>query len=444
MAENEEIKVKDLPDVQSVQTSNEIMVLTDAVNNAVSNITIEDFETSIISADADNNLILGSDNKFYTKSYDADITNLQNLSSLDATGVAYIEDAKALETGAVGNNTTIYADILKYYHSTYGTSKFTSFLVGSPTITADGIASGFASSPTTNIKVTTVPASNNYFVTGEFKTPAVLDTTIPFSAGVTVGGSLQLLFSLRHNGNNNHIQLLVRNANATNSTIENADILMAANTSYKYKIVVNGANVSFYINNQLVGSINNFCELLPGFFILGADRGNQNPFSGTIDLKWFSINENGVLFNGNKSGTDTYTIGGNTVSIPYTLSKTGSKIADASARTNVTALYNQQGYAPYYTLDEINTDYTLPMGEIYGLTLNQSTPHIVTHYKNGVDYVDTYSNGVIEQGGTCTSGTAVVFTKAYADTNYVLTVPYSAKSATGFTPSATGDWIAKG
>ena len=307
-----------------------------------------------------------------------------SLTNLNASGIDYINNSKALETGGVGNNADIYADVQKYAHSTYDRTKFTSFLVGSPTITAEGIASGFASSPTTNIKVTTVPTSNNYFVTGEFKTPAVLDTTIPFSAGVTVSGSLQLLFSLRHNGNNNHIQLLVRNSGGTNTTIENAAITMAANTSYKYVVVVNGANVSFYINNQLVGTANDFCELLPEFFIIGADRGNQNPFSGTIDLKWFSINENGVLFNGNKTGADTYTIGGNTVSIPYTLSKTGSKIADASARANVTALYNQQGYAPYYTIDEVNADYTLPMGELYGLIRKSVLTEIAPDWDKGV------------------------------------------------------------
>ncbi len=57
--------------------------------------------------------------------------------------------------------------------------------------------------------------------------------------------------------------------------------------------------------------------------------------------------------------------------IPYTKSKTGSKIADASVRNRVADMYNQQGYAPYYTL--FDTDFTLPMGELYGMIEKSKT-----------------------------------------------------------------------
>lgn len=53
--------------------------------------------------------------------------------------------------------------------------------------------------------------------------------------------------------------------------------------------------------------------------------------------------------------------------IPYTLSKTGSKIVDVSARNRVQSLYEETGEALYYTLDEQNKNFTLPMGEIYGM-----------------------------------------------------------------------------
>lgn len=70
---------------------------------------------------------------------------------------------------------------------------------------------------------------------------------------------------------------------------------------------------------------------------------------------------------GNKTGTDTVKIGGETVEIPYILSKTGSKIVDVAYRDKVQALYNQEGKANYYTIDETNQNFTLPMGEIYGM-----------------------------------------------------------------------------
>jgi hypothetical protein len=50
----------------------------------------------------------------------------------------------------------------------------------------------------------------------------------------------------------------------------------------------------------------------------------------------------------------------------------------------------------------------------------------------------------IEQQGTTTSGTTVTFSKPFMDTNYALSIPYSAKTVTGFTAAANGDYIAEG
>ncbi len=59
--------------------------------------------------------------------------------------------------------------------------------------------------------------------------------------------------------------------------------------------------------------------------------------------------------------------------IPYTQSKTGSKIVDCVYRDRVQDMYEQYGYAPYYTLDETNKNFTLPMGEIYGMIERKSS-----------------------------------------------------------------------
>ena len=53
--------------------------------------------------------------------------------------------------------------------------------------------------------------------------------------------------------------------------------------------------------------------------------------------------------------------------IPYIKSKTGSKIVDAVYRDRVQDVYEQYGQAKYFTLDEENKNFTLPMGEIYGI-----------------------------------------------------------------------------
>ena len=81
---------------------------------------------------------------------------------------------------------------------------------------------------------------------------------------------------------------------------------------------------------------------------------------------------------GNKTGIDTVKIGGETVEIPYTLSKTGSKIVDVAYRNKVQALYNQEGKADYYTIDETNQNFTLPMGEIYGMKANSDLSNLTT------------------------------------------------------------------
>lgn len=59
--------------------------------------------------------------------------------------------------------------------------------------------------------------------------------------------------------------------------------------------------------------------------------------------------------------------------IPYVQSHSGSKIVDAEYRGFVQELYEKNGTANYFTIDETNQNFTLPMGEIYGM-LNNTAP----------------------------------------------------------------------
>lgn len=125
--------------------------------------------------------------------------------------------------------------------------------------------------------------------------------------------------------------------------------------------------------------------------------------------------------------------------IPYTLSKTGSKVVNSVYRHRVNDMASQFGHANYYTLSD--TDFTLPQVELYGLLGDK---RLVKSYYNGLTYWELYSNRRLEQGGSCESGVEYTLPKPFADANYVLTIPYSSKTATSFIPSATGDFIAKG
>ena len=74
---------------------------------------------------------------------------------------------------------------------------------------------------------------------------------------------------------------------------------------------------------------------------------------------------------------------------------------------------------------------------------------VVETYISGASWYRIYAYDTTgyrwcEQGGACTSGTAVTFLKTFVNTNFAITPTYSAKSTTGFTPSATGNWIACG
>lgn len=77
--------------------------------------------------------------------------------------------------------------------------------------------------------------------------------------------------------------------------------------------------------------------------------------------------------------------------IPYTLSKTGSKVVNAMYRPRVNDMAEQFGYANYYTLDETNSNFTLPMGEIYGYITRLET--LVTDLQSRLTALESNING---------------------------------------------------
>ena len=78
---------------------------------------------------------------------------------------------------------------------------------------------------------------------------------------------------------------------------------------------------------------------------------------GSIDLNAFKIYVDGDL------------VYQPCLKIPYTESsgKYGSKIVSAIYRDRVKDAYEQGYQQRYYTLDEENGNFTLPMGDIYGM-----------------------------------------------------------------------------
>ena len=89
------------------------------------------------------------------------------------------------------------------------------------------------------------------------------------------------------------------------------------------------------------------------------DFGTMNRYywytGGSIDLNAFKIYVDGNL------------VYQPCLKILYTESKTGSKIVDSKYRERVFDTYEQEGIAMYYTLDTNERNFTLPLGDIYGI-----------------------------------------------------------------------------
>ncbi len=137
--------------------------------------------------------------------------------------------------------------------------------------------------------------------------------------------------------------------------------------------------------------------------------------SKAIELKddWhanYSIYADILSRKGSTTGSDTYTISGQSVTIPYTLSTAGEKIVAAADKSKVDTLYAAKGQALYYVLDENNQKYTLPMGTPYGFItnldkdLNSRIDNEVSTLNSTIDYkvgrVPTYQKWETVEGNT--------------------------------------------
>lgn len=332
--------------------------------------------------------------------------------------------------------------VREYNRSTFDLSKFT--VAGSPTITNDGIASGFyAGSGETTSCIDTIkflPGTSSWEVKGRvIYKPIVTGSNyiIYNSAGdkgviLVLGGITVSLYVQFEGGTVSYAE--ARNTSSTFAENDIIDFILSYNsTTQTYSISVN-KNGEFWGTGSFTSTAI-LRQTDTGYVRLGARAGNAGYLRSSIDLKQFSMSIDGVeVFNGNKTGTDVID---DNISIPYNQTITGLKIVQSTYRSRVQSMYNKYGWANYFTLSD--TDFTLPMGENLDGHVTK-----VDWYKNGITTWEYDTNLDCIETGSCTSGTAVTLPKPMADDTYTLSVPYSAKSKTGFTPTATGDYIAKG
>lgn len=339
-----------------------------------------------------------------------------------------LNQSKALETGNVSNDTDVYPDILQYAHSTFDKSKFT--ITGSPTISDDGILDGNLS-------------NTSNFVTANVSLGSISKLKIKGSLIYTNQSTVQQVF----NFNGNALRLIISEigsfalySNALITSIPGANFANYSNKKLDFEVTIDGTNVTLLViseDNQFnasktISSIDYSGVTKCG---IGSTYAGVQPYKGLIDLKSIAIWADGVpIFNGNKSGTDTI----DSIEIPYVLSKTGSKIVDVAYRDKVQQLYEETGEALYYTIDEQNKNFTLPMGEIYGMIRQRG---LASSTITETSRVDIYPDKTcLICGNVATAGT-INLPVELANNNYFITLPASTKTATSFTTTATGDYI---
>ena len=233
-------------------------------------------------------------------------------------------------------------------------------VVGTPTITSDGVASGFSSGNYLQIPVPDFSNANRWELFGKFRL-----NSIPVSAAQIVAGSMYNPLLVIATSQNKKLYFSL--GTSTGSGWQNTNIPgntdLEENKDYWFKMEFTGSEYVLSLstdgenyNREAYFTSTEKLSYNSGYNLnLGTARGASGDYfsSGSIDLNAFKIYVDGNL------------VYQPCLKIPYTLSKTGSKIVNSVYRDRVSDMSEQFGYAPYYTLSD--TNFTLPQGELYGL-----------------------------------------------------------------------------
>lgn len=267
--------------------------------------------------------------------------------------------SNALETGVVSANSAVYTEFLSRLHSSFDLSKFT--VTGSPTITDNGIASGVGLDNYIETGIITAPSAQleinakGIYYSGSNTLWSRTGTSTNFACGILNANSIRIYNA----GDNSSFTQFIGGALSDGDYVE-VYLKITATTRV---LTVTSKYGTYTTSETGVYTIPQFTK-----YTVGSNNAGTYAWLGTTDLKHFWIKSDDILvFSGNKTGMDSYTIGGNTVTVPYEVTKGGAKIAAAAYRTAIQSVYAENGFAPYYTIDETSQNFTLPMGDLYGM-----------------------------------------------------------------------------
>lgn len=235
-------------------------------------------------------------------------------------------------------------------------------VVGSPTITDDGIASGFSdtnyvqkrldlSSMKTSIKI------NASFIFDNSRTEGTIwNKDLNFDFRVAASGNVVLR---TFNGSGSQAFTL-SNAQTGLKTGDNVDSSVIV-TENQAIIIINGKTYTKSMTTDL-------SNIATSSVIMRFGKANIQElyYPNLIDLNSFKIYIDGNI------------VYQPCLKIPYTETFEHPNVVDVAYRNRVQDLYEQTGEALFYTIDEQNQNFTLPMGDIYGMiTKNREILDIV-------------------------------------------------------------------
>ena len=323
------------------------------------------------------------------------------------TSVLSADDIKELyETStSIAHNPPSLTEIAYYNYvetqknSTFDLSKFT--IVGNPTITDDGIASGFSGTYNT----TTIKTAQSIDTTNANS----MDIEYAFTLISPLTGSVGQCFLLNYNNSaiNGVPHIQAYHNVFQGSMISQTSLEVGGEYKVVYNLVSSGTSYGkLYKNGTLItsGSLDDFTAWKQNnpIFLYGYYSGeNANKYN--IDLKQFNVKVDGEeVFSGNKTGLDVV----NDIEIPYTLGSTGIKVVDSVYLDRVKDVYDQHYLERYYTVDETaQTVYEYPLfrDSMHAYEFDEGLQASIT--KNGIHNATTLTEATktsIQQNNTDT------------------------------------------
>ena len=236
------------------------------------------------------------------------------------------------------------------FHSSFDVSKFV--LTGEPTISANGVASGFSTGNFPRAQVS-LGAYDSWVLFTKIKTGenasniAVLAQSDAPSLQITLTNG-KFNFAASSDGATWDIAASLASSTTLEPETEYFVKLEFTGNAYKISVSTDGDTFVECLN------VSSTAKLYTSAYLnIGTTRSANVFFNGAFDLKYFSVyGDNALVFSGNPAGSDTV----GEVQIPYTKALSGEKIVTAAARSLIS------GISGYYSIDELSKTYSHPVG----------------------------------------------------------------------------------